>query len=158
MQNYDGSGLWWRMYYSFGYLNTVGYAGHLFPVVMVRPAALAGGPAVLHTCAEPLPALLSRLTSEAVSTAEQAQCRLHLVPVLTWLLCCRARLAPTLPRPTTSSPWPTSLRMRAQTPTPAWLTRLCRYCHLPSLPASHLVARTGSYAGLRSQEHAVQGL
>lgn len=36
VQNYDGSGLWWRMYNSFGYLNTVGYSGHIFPVVMVR--------------------------------------------------------------------------------------------------------------------------
>ena len=36
LQNYVGSGLWYRMYTSFGYLNTVGYASHLFPIVMVR--------------------------------------------------------------------------------------------------------------------------
>ena len=36
LQNYVGSGLWYRMYTSFGYLNTVGYASHVFPIVMVR--------------------------------------------------------------------------------------------------------------------------
>ena len=35
-QNYQGAGLWYRMWTSFGYLNTIGYAKHLFPIVMVR--------------------------------------------------------------------------------------------------------------------------
>jgi len=32
VQGYEGESLWYRMYNSFGYLNTVGYGGHLFPV------------------------------------------------------------------------------------------------------------------------------
>ena len=32
MQAYEGTALWNRLYTSFGYLNNVGYGGHLFPV------------------------------------------------------------------------------------------------------------------------------
>lgn len=32
IQGYQGTALWFRMYNSFGYLNTKGYGGHLFPV------------------------------------------------------------------------------------------------------------------------------
>lgn len=31
---YTGSALWSRMTNSFGYLNKLGYAGHLFPIVI----------------------------------------------------------------------------------------------------------------------------
>ena len=34
VQNYQGTGLWQRMYDSFGNLNINGYKGHKFPVVL----------------------------------------------------------------------------------------------------------------------------
>ena len=33
-RRYTGSALWSRMTNSFGYLNKLGYAGHLFPIVI----------------------------------------------------------------------------------------------------------------------------
>lgn len=32
MQNTQGAGLFYRLYTSFGYLSTVGYGGHIFPI------------------------------------------------------------------------------------------------------------------------------
>ncbi len=32
LQGYQGTALWFRLYNSFGYLNNVGYGGHLFPI------------------------------------------------------------------------------------------------------------------------------
>lgn len=34
LQGYEGSSLFYRLYNSFGYLNTVGYGGHLFPIII----------------------------------------------------------------------------------------------------------------------------
>ena len=33
-QNYEGTGLWQRMYDSFGHLNIIGYMGYKYPVVL----------------------------------------------------------------------------------------------------------------------------
>ena len=34
LQNFEGAGLWQRMYDSFGHLNMIGYAGYKYPVVL----------------------------------------------------------------------------------------------------------------------------